>query len=220
MRLALGTDSNPISKFFPEILRCLAIMMALALIGTFPASAGELVVYNLSNRPITCSVDGYTKASGAAADLPFRVEPGQRLNVPPSFRSKDHSLNFVDCGGLRTRSMNITPESPDRVLFLNGRQRRLRTGTFLCALKRQKMYAGNTAVSTTFMRSVAQRPRLAAVGDDLPVSAARLLRTRPLQTAVIRARTAGRLRYALLTSPLVHGFAAQLIPTRRRGRMP
>jgi hypothetical protein len=55
VRLALGTDSN----------RCLAVM-ALALTGTFPASAGELVVYNLSNRPIACSVDGYTKASGGA----------------------------------------------------------------------------------------------------------------------------------------------------------
>jgi hypothetical protein len=79
----------------------------------------------LSSRPVTCSVDGYTKASGADADFPFRVEPGQRLNIPPSFMTKVHALNTVDCGGLRTRAMNITPESPDRVLFLNGRQHRV-----------------------------------------------------------------------------------------------
>jgi hypothetical protein len=101
------------------------MIVALAVIGSLTASAGELVVYNLSNRPVTCSVDGYTKATGADADLPFRVDPGQRLNIPPGFRPKDHSLNFIDCGGLRTRSMNITLESPDRVIFLNGRQRRV-----------------------------------------------------------------------------------------------
>jgi hypothetical protein len=37
----------------------------------------------------------YTKASGADADLPFRVEPGQRLNVPPSLRPKDRSLLYA-----------------------------------------------------------------------------------------------------------------------------
>jgi hypothetical protein len=89
------------------------------------ARAGELVVYNLSSRPVTCTVDGYTKASGADADVAFRVDPGQRLNIPPSFKTKDRTINSVDCGGLRTRAMNITPESPDRVLFLNGQQRRV-----------------------------------------------------------------------------------------------
>src|SRR5450755_607143 len=98
---------------------------ALILWAALPLSAGKLFVYNLSNRPLACSVDGYTKASGADADILFRVDPGQRLDIPPSFRSKEHSLNFIDCGGLRTRSMNITPESPDRVLFLNGRQHRV-----------------------------------------------------------------------------------------------
>jgi hypothetical protein len=99
--------------------------MALVLHGALPASGGELVVYNLSNRPITCSVDGYTKASAADADLPFRVDPGERLNVPPAVRPKGAVLDSIDCGGLRTRSMKITPESPDRVLFFNGRQRRV-----------------------------------------------------------------------------------------------
>ncbi len=107
------------------IPRRLAIVMSVALMGTAPALAGELVVYNLSHRPITCFVDGYTKATGADMDLRFRAEPGQRLNIPPSFRLKERSLNFIDCGGLRMRAMKITPESSDRVVFLNGRQRRV-----------------------------------------------------------------------------------------------
>ena len=125
MRNALGTGSNPVWKFCPGILRSLPIIVLLTVTGALTASAGELVVYNLSNRPVTCSVDRYTKASGADADLPFRVDPGQKLNIPPSFASKDHALNFIDCGGLRTRAMNLTPESPDRVIFLNGHQRRV-----------------------------------------------------------------------------------------------
>src|SRR5216684_1693980 len=100
-------------------------ILALALINSSTARAGELIVYNLSSRPVACSVEGYTKASGADADVAFRVEPGQKLNIPPSFKVKDRLLNTVDCGGLRTRAMNVTPESPDRVLFLNGNQRRV-----------------------------------------------------------------------------------------------
>jgi hypothetical protein len=99
--------------------------MTFSLMGTVPVLTGELVIYNLSSRPVTCAVDGYTKATSADADVPFRADPGQRLNIPPSFRSKGRSLNFIDCGGLLTRSMNITPESSDRVLFLNGRRRRV-----------------------------------------------------------------------------------------------
>ena len=73
-------------------MRTRHLTVALILWGALPLSAGELVVYNLSNRPVTCSVDGYTKASGAEADLLFRVDPGQRLDIPPSFRSNDRSL--------------------------------------------------------------------------------------------------------------------------------
>jgi|HubBroStandDraft_6_1064221.scaffolds.fasta_scaffold864817_2 hypothetical protein len=48
-------------------------------------------------------------------------------------------------------------------------------------------------------------PDLAAVGDGLSVSAARLLRNTPLQTPGYGPRRPGCLRFALLTSPLVHG---------------
>jgi hypothetical protein len=125
VKLAIRTDSNPVWKFFSGILRCRSIIMALALAGYSTALAGELVIYNLSHKPITCFVDGYTTTVGVSADVPFRVGPGQRLNIPSSFRSSGNLLDFVDCAGLRTRSMNITPESPDRTLFLNGQQQRV-----------------------------------------------------------------------------------------------
>ena len=102
-----------------------AAWLSAVLAGGPAARAGELEVYNLSGRPVTCLIEGYTKASGADATVPFRVEPGQTLRIPPAAGSKDRVLNTADCGGLQTRAMNITPESPDRVLFLNGRQRRV-----------------------------------------------------------------------------------------------
>jgi hypothetical protein len=125
MKDASAAGANPLWKFRSGILRCGALIIALTLMAEAMASAGELVVYNLSSKPVTCSVDGYTKASGADNDLPFRVDPGQRLNIPPGFRSKDRALNFIDCGGLKTRAMDITPEGPDRLVFLNGRQGRV-----------------------------------------------------------------------------------------------
>ena len=125
MRLTGKTGSAPSRILSREELWLAGAILALALMSASAARAGELMVYNLSGRPITCSVDGYTKASGADTDVAFRVDPGQRLNIPPSFKAKDHTLNSVDCGELRTRAMNITPEGPDRVLFLNGHQHRV-----------------------------------------------------------------------------------------------
>jgi len=106
-------------------LRLGGVILAFVLVGASVARAGELIVYNLSDRTVNCSVDGYTKATAVKADLAFRVEPGHRLNIPPNFKSKDQALSTVKCGGLRTRAMNITPDSPDRVLFLNGHQHRV-----------------------------------------------------------------------------------------------
>jgi thiamine pyridinylase len=110
-----------------QILRALVSCHVLTLValGVVPCAAGEIIIYNVSDRAITCNVDGYTKASGASADAPFRIAPGQKVNIAPSGEAKDHGLNTVECGGLATRAMKITPASTDRVLILNGRQRRV-----------------------------------------------------------------------------------------------
>lgn len=46
----------------------LGVVMVLVLIGAVPVSAGELVVYNLSNRAITCSMDATRRL---AAPMPI-----------------------------------------------------------------------------------------------------------------------------------------------------
>jgi len=99
MKNPLRARSNPGVKSCPGFLRCLTMIMASVLTYAVTASAGELVVYNLSNKPIACSVDGYTKASGADADLLFRIMPGQRLNIPPSPQSKDHASTLSTAAG-------------------------------------------------------------------------------------------------------------------------
>ena len=108
MRLS-GKAGFVSGRNMPLRLSSVAAAFALILTSASVVRASELIVYNLSGRPVTCSVDGYTKASGADADIAFRVDPGQRLNIPPSFKAKGHTLNSVDCGGLRTRAMNLTP---------------------------------------------------------------------------------------------------------------
>lgn len=85
--------------------------------------AGELMVYNTSDQALTCKAEGYTKATGWYANVKFRIQPGTRLNLPPSMTTG--VLNSVDCGkGLRTRGMNVTLNGPDVTLFLNGQQTR------------------------------------------------------------------------------------------------
>jgi hypothetical protein len=125
MRLAGSTGFAQHRKPSKGKLRLAAVILAFALLAPSAARSGELVVYNLSNRTVSCLVDGYTKTTGVEADITFRVEPGQRLTIPPSFKSAHHALKSAECAGLRTRAMNITPESPDRVLFLNGHQHRV-----------------------------------------------------------------------------------------------
>lgn len=89
------------------------------------AKAGNLILYNDGGNAVTCMIDGYTKATGAAADMSFRVDPGAKLEVPPNLTTKSSSLNWIDCGGgLRTRAMNITADGPNGILFLNGNQGR------------------------------------------------------------------------------------------------
>jgi thiamine pyridinylase len=123
MRISAGASLPPNLKPTKRTLRVGLVILAASLTGASVGHAGELVVYNLSDKTTTCSVDGY-------GDIAFRVEPGQRLNIPPSFKSRDpksdnYTLNTAECGGLKMRAMNITPESSDRMLFLNGRQNRV-----------------------------------------------------------------------------------------------
>jgi hypothetical protein len=99
MRFIGKAGARPGRKLAEEKLRLVGAILALTLTCASAAHAAELVVYNLSSRPVTCTVDGYTKASGADADVAFRVDPGQRLNIPPSFKSKAHAINTVDCAG-------------------------------------------------------------------------------------------------------------------------
>jgi hypothetical protein len=95
--------------------------------GLEPAVAvgGELVLSSTAAAPITCSVDGYTTETGSPVTVQFKINPGERLNIPPSLSSPSKSIDWVDCGnGLRTRAMHLTLAGPDATLYLNGQQRR------------------------------------------------------------------------------------------------
>lgn len=93
---------------------------------TTSALGGELVLRNTSQQPISCSVDGWTVATGADADWQITVQPNIPFYVTPNPELGDSArIDWVECGSLRTRMMNITPTSPTHTIVLNGTQSRV-----------------------------------------------------------------------------------------------
>lgn len=125
--LSSSSDRSNKKRFGTLIAqRPLALFVALSLI-LVPtvAIAGDLVIYNTSPASFTCLVDGYTTDTGDSVRVQFKINPGERFNIPPSLTSETKMINWVDCGnGLRTRAMNLTVDGPDGVLFLTGQQKR------------------------------------------------------------------------------------------------
>ncbi|WP_269714135.1 hypothetical protein [Caulobacter sp. NIBR2454] len=90
------------------------------------AAAGQLVLKNTSQAPITCTVDGWTVATGAPFDWYVTVNPGEPFYVGPNTqRAGGPVINWAQCGALKTRAMAITPSGPDQTLVLNGQQTRV-----------------------------------------------------------------------------------------------
>lgn len=102
-----------------------AILFALFLSTNFAARAGELIISNTSQATITCKVDGYTIATGWPFDWQIQISPGVPFHVGPSYQRSDPVINWVHCGTLETRQMNITPSGPDGTVVLNGQQQRV-----------------------------------------------------------------------------------------------
>ncbi|WP_395945576.1 hypothetical protein [Brevundimonas sp.] len=115
------------------ILRICAVWLAPiigALAFTAPATAGQLKLQNTSGQPITCTVDGWTVATGYAFDWQIAVQPGETfyvgqntLRVLPDGQLP--TIDWASCGGLTTRLMNITAAGPDGLLVLTGAQTRV-----------------------------------------------------------------------------------------------
>lgn len=100
-------------------MRYQTILLVLSLLLETPlAHAGELVIRNVSTNPITCHADGYS-------GWDIKVEPGIETRVGPNYASNPAMIDWAECHGLRTRRMNITPEGPDGLLVLNGKQVRV-----------------------------------------------------------------------------------------------
>ena len=88
------------------------------------ASAGKLLIKNTSANPITCTVDGYTTATGANADTPFQIVAGRTAEITPSYGRPTPVINWAACGNLKMRALAVTPSGSDVILILNGLQTR------------------------------------------------------------------------------------------------
>lgn len=79
-------------------------------------NAGELTLTNISDKPISCKVEGYEKQ--------LVIPPAVTIQLHPNMASPGAAINQVECGNLHARMMNITPTGPDGILVLNGQQTR------------------------------------------------------------------------------------------------
>jgi thiamine pyridinylase len=101
-------------------------LLRLALAWPLSAQAGELVILNVSSSAIVCHVDGYTADSGWPATWDVGVQPGESVRLEPNYKHPDRVvIDWADCGGLRTRGMDITPERPDGLILFTGKQKRV-----------------------------------------------------------------------------------------------
>ena len=93
-------------------MRVFAIVLFLsASSGVF---AGQLILKNTSSSPITCTVDGWTRASGGSFDWFIKVEPGQSFYVGQNTsRPNPPIINWANCNNLQTRAMTLTPKGPN-----------------------------------------------------------------------------------------------------------
>jgi thiamine pyridinylase len=102
-----------------------ATLFALVLAGN-AAQAGQLILKNSSNAPITCTVDGYTAATGWKNDWIITVNPNTPFYVAQNYSRADAPIiNWAKCAGLQTRGMAITPKGPNQTLVFNGLQTRV-----------------------------------------------------------------------------------------------
>lgn len=94
--------------------------------GATTASAGQLILKNTSNAAITCTVDGWTVATGATFDWLIQVQPNQPLSIGQNGADPAAVIQWAKCGSLPpTRQMNIGRQGPDQTLTLNGQQTRV-----------------------------------------------------------------------------------------------
>ena len=127
-------ESRPIDRL-ADILALLTPLMGLArvqlcglllaLLLPLSSYAGELVIHNMSPRQSVCHVDGYTKDTGWPVTWDVTLDSGAELHVSPSYKRAAHIIDWVECNGLRTRMMHITPEGFDGLVVLNGQQNRV-----------------------------------------------------------------------------------------------
>ncbi len=104
-----------------ERIRWIVLSLFTACGLSLTAHAGQLLITNTSNKPITCKIDGYAEPFSILPAVEHRFSPNMAAS---SGIAKEAVINFVECGKLRTRHMNITATGPDRILILNGQQTR------------------------------------------------------------------------------------------------
>lgn len=93
-------------------------------VGLAATTAGEAIIKNMSAASIQCSIDGYSVNDGWPIDWTITIDAGASYQVGPSYKRTPAVINWVDCNGLATRQMSITPTGPDGYYVYTGHQTR------------------------------------------------------------------------------------------------
>jgi len=101
------------------------IVAALLAVTLQPLYAGQLILQNVGNQPVVCTVDGFTIQSGALQETQFTVQPNSSIYVMPNIARGEQVINWVNCGQLLARPLAVTPGSANQTLFLNSQQTRV-----------------------------------------------------------------------------------------------
>jgi len=84
-----------------------------------------LLIRNASTSAIVCHADGYTAATGWPSTWDVTVQPGASFSLAPSYNRTPAILDWAECGGLKTRGMQITPQGLDGLVLFTGKQKRV-----------------------------------------------------------------------------------------------
>jgi thiamine pyridinylase len=103
-------------------IRC---FVTLAVLAPLCAQAGELVIRNVSPAVIVCHADGYTQATQWPATWDITISSGETVRIEPNYKRAKPIIDWAECGGLKTRGMNVTPQGADGLILFTGKQSRV-----------------------------------------------------------------------------------------------
>jgi hypothetical protein len=146
----------------------LVLFLAFTL-AAYTAQAGQLILKNTSNSSITCTVDGYTVATGWPFDWTITVQPNVPFSVGPT---NARPINWATCQGLTAQPLYITQTGPNGTLVFNGQQTRVLNASLYAYIPNVPGSTFENLVNQVIQTYQQQNPQVllnAVMNQDVPI---------------------------------------------------